>query len=282
MSIVRITILVDNYVRRRGLLAEHGWACWVETPAERLLFDTGQGQALRHNAGELGVPLATATSIALSHGHYDHTGGLAAALELAPAARVFAHPAALEAKYKRRPDGRIRAIGLPDELAELRARLVAHLVATRTPTQIGPGLWLTGEVPRVTDFEQDDNAFRLDAAGAQRDALPDDQALVVRSAAGLVVVLGCAHAGVINTLRLVRTLHPGVPLAAVVGGMHLYGASEQRVARTISALAALGVGRVTPAHCTGRRALAAFAAGLPDRCTPGEVGTVLEFELGGV
>ncbi len=282
MSIVRITILVDNYVRRRSLLAEHGWACWVETPAERLLFDTGQGQTLRHNAGELGVPLATATSIALSHGHYDHTGGLAAALELAPTARVLAHPAALEAKYKRGPDGCTRAIGLPDQLAERCARLAACLVATRTPTQVGPGLWLTGEVPRVTDFEQDDSAFRLDAAGQKHDPLADDQALVVRCAAGLVVVLGCAHAGVINTLRFVQTLHPGVPLTAVLGGMHLYGAPEQRVAKTISELAALGVGRVIPAHCTGRRALAAFAAGLPDRCTPGEVGTALEFELGGI
>lgn len=280
MSTGRITILVDNYVRRRGLLAEHGWACWVETPNCRLLFDTGQGQALLPNARELGIPLETADAIVLSHGHYDHTGALGAMLDLAPAARVFAHPAALEAKYKRAADGHVRAIGLPVPSAELRARLASRLVATRTPTQIGTGLWVTGEVPRITDFEHGDSNFFLDAAGEQPDALADDQALIVHTAAGMVVVLGCAHAGVINTLRCVRTLHPGVPLAAVLGGMHLYSVPTERITRTISELTALGVSRMIPAHCTGLPVLATLAAALPRRCTPGEVGAVFEFATG--
>jgi 7,8-dihydropterin-6-yl-methyl-4-(beta-D-ribofuranosyl)aminobenzene 5'-phosphate synthase len=280
MSMVRITILVDNYVRRRGLLAEHGWACWVETPASRLLFDTGQGQALSHNARELGVPLGTADAIVLSHGHYDHTGALADALDLCMAARVFAHPAALEAKYKRAPEGGIRTIGLPAMSDEVRARLAARLVATRTPTQIGPGLWVTGELPRVTDFELANGEFYLDAAGEQPDRLIDDQALLVRTASGLVVLLGCAHAGVINTLRFVRDLHPGVPLAALLGGMHLCNVPDERLTRTVSELNAPDVRRVVPAHCTGLTALAALAAGLSGRCTSGEVGAVFEFATG--
>jgi 7,8-dihydropterin-6-yl-methyl-4-(beta-D-ribofuranosyl)aminobenzene 5'-phosphate synthase len=280
MACVRITILVDNYVRRRGLLAEHGWSCWVETPICRLLFDTGQGQALHPNARELGIPLATADAIVLSHGHYDHTGALGAMLDLAPAARVFAHPAALEAKYKRAADGHVRVIGLSVPSAELRARLGARLVSTRTPTHISPDVWVTGEVPRVTDFEPGDDSFCLDAAGQQPDALSDDQALIVRAEAGIVVLLGCAHAGVINTLRYALTLHPGLPLVAVLGGMHLHSVPTQRVTRTLSELAVLGVSRVIPAHCTGLPVLAALATGLPRRCTPSEVGAVFEFTTG--
>ncbi len=280
MNSVRITILVDNYVRRRGLLAEHGWSCWVETSICRLLFDTGQGQALLPNASELGIELESTNAIVLSHGHYDHTGALGAMLDLAPAARVFAHPAALEAKYKRAGDGHVRAIGLSIPSADLRARLGARLVATRSPTQICPAVWVTGEVPRVADFEPGEDSFCLDAAGQQPDALSDDQALIVRTAAGIVVLLGCAHAGVINTLRYAQTLHPGLPLVAVLGGMHLHSVPTQRVTRTLSELSVLGVSRVIPAHCTGLPVLAALASGLPRRCTPSEVGAVFEFTTG--
>lgn len=280
MSLGRITILVDNYVRRRGLLAEHGWACWVETPTCRLLFDTGQGHALLPNACELGIPLEMADAVVLSHGHYDHTGGLNAVLELAPAARLFAHPRALDAKYKRAPDGSIRAIGCPASSAELRTQRAARLVATPAPTRIEIGLWVTGEVPRTTSFESGDDSFLLDAAGAQPDPLADDQALVVQTVEGLAVVLGCAHAGVVNTLRYVQALYPGIPLAAVLGGMHLSSAGTERVTRTIKELAALGIGRVIAAHCTGLAVLATLAAGLSGRCVPGEVGTVFEFTTG--
>lgn len=271
MSNARITILVDNYVRRRGLLAEHGWACWVETPTCRLLFDTGPGQALLPNARELGIPLESTNAIVLSHGHYDHTGGLGAMLDLAPAARVLAHPAALEAKYKRAADGHVHAIGLSVPSAELRTRLASRLVATRSPTQISAAAWVTGEVPRVTDFEPGDDSFCLDAAGEQPDALSDDQALIVRAAAGIVVLLGCAHAGVINTLRYALALHPGLPLVAVLGGMHLHNVPDERVTRTVSELAALGVSRVVPAHCTGVPALATLAAGPTTLITSGSV-----------
>ena len=277
MNSVRITILVDNYVRRRGLLAEHGWACWVETPTCRLLFDTGQGQALLPNARELRIPFELTDAIVFSHGHYDHTGALGAMLDLAPAARVFAHPAALDAKYKRAADGSVRAIGSPIPPTELRARLGARLVATRGPTQVSPTAWVTGEVPRVTDFEPGDDSFCLDAAGERSDALSDDQALIVRAADGMVVVLGCAHAGVINTLRYAQTLYPGLPLIAVLGGMHLQSVATKRVTRTINELAALGVNSLIPTHCTGLPVLAALATGLPRRCTPGEVGAVFEF-----
>jgi hypothetical protein len=250
MSTVRITVLVENYVRRRGLLAEHGWACWVETPTGRLLFDTGQGLALLHNARELGIALERADAILLSHGHYDHTGGLAPALEACPAARVFAHPAALEPKYKRAPDGRIRGIGAPMSFAELHTRLAGRLVATRTPTRIAPDAWLTGEVPGATDFEPGETSFFLDAAGLRRDPLSDDQALVVRRRTG---PSSCWAAPIPASLTRCTTSAPCTPACdwRASWANALAGCAVERVRRTAREFAALGIGRVCPHTALG-------------------------------
>lgn len=273
MSRVRITVLVDNCVRQPGLLAEHGWACWVETPTCRVLFDTGQGQALLHNASELGIPLSETNAIVLSHGHYDHTGALAAVSELAPAAHVYAHPAAFEAKYGRRPNGRVRENGIPGDKAGVLGRIGHRLISTIGLTDICDEVQVTGQVPRTTQFESSSGPFYLDEACQHPDSLVDDQALIVRTDAGTVVVLGCAHAGVINTLEYVAQSTSGAPIHAVIGGMHLGAASDERIDRTIEELRRRQITQVVAAHCTGANAFAALWAGLPGRCTQSEVGT---------
>jgi len=131
MSTVRITILVDNYVRQRGLLAEHGWACWVETPTCRLLFDTGQGPALQPNARELGIPLETANAIVLSHGHYDHTGALGEMLNVAPAAESWVVPLSPE-----RLAGIARAFTPPAEVIATHHKHTAPCSGQVTPAAV--------------------------------------------------------------------------------------------------------------------------------------------------
>ena len=272
MKSFRITVVVDNCVRKRGLLAEHGWACWVETPACRVLFDTGQGPALLHNARQLGISLETADAIVLSHGHYDHTGSLSAVLDLAPAARVFVHPRAFEAKYSCSPGSPARYIGMPGDRVNLPSRIADRLVPTSAPVEIAPGLQVTGEIPRTNDIEDAGGPFYLDEACVHPDPLVDDQALVIREGDGVVVVLGCAHAGVINTLEYVKQLTGGAPVRAVLGGMHLGAASRERIEWTIEEIRRRKVPQVVAAHCTGPNAFASLWAGLPGRATLCEVG----------
>lgn len=276
---VRITVLVENTAEERGLLAEHGLALWIETGSQYVLFDTGQGGALIGNAFRLGAPLSLLDRVVLSHGHYDHTGGLANALRGNGSASIYAHPDALKPKYARNADGSAREIGMPDLSKQAVERHREHLVWTGRPSEVGEGLMVTGPVPRVTGFEDTGGPFFLDPACRTPDPLLDDQAVFFASEHGTVVLLGCAHAGVINTLRYIRELTDGRPIHAVLGGMHLVGASSRRLRSTIDELKRLNIACLGPAHCTGRAATAALCNALPEQYTACHVGTRFEFNL---
>lgn len=230
---VRITVLVENTAESPRLLAEHGLAFWIEVGSQCILFDSGQGGVLVVNAYRLGISLSRVDAIVLSHEHYDHTGGLADALRGNRPNALVAHPDAMKPKFARNKDGTSREIGIPCLCRQAVERRRDQLVLTETPTPISSGLMVTGPMPRVTDFEETAGPFFLDAQCARPDLLVDNQAAFSDSTEGTVVLLGCAHAGVINTLRCVRPLTDERPIHAVLGGMHLVGASAQRLKRTI-------------------------------------------------
>ena len=278
-GIARVTVLAENSARGVGLLAEHGLSFWIEIGQRRLLFDTGQGMVLAHNAGILDIALEQVDAIVLSHGHYDHTGGLHHVLPIAPRAKVYAHPAILQPKYARSPDGISHEIGIPPASKETLRNREDALTWTEQPTEICDHLFVTGEIPRRTDYEDTGGPFFSDRKCQQADPLSDDQAMFFDSDQGTVVLLGCAHAGVINTLHYIRALTNGRPIHAVMGGMHLVTASCDRMKRTIEALRQLGVERLAPAHCTGIAATTELWNAFPSRCIPGTVSTKLEFEL---
>lgn len=258
-GVVRLTILVDN-ASGVGYGGEHGFAAHVSTPVGDILFDTGASGLVVRNAVLLGVNLARVAAVVLSHGHYDHTGGLDALDRLLPdGVPVWAaHPAVFAPRFSIRQPGSPRAIGFAaGEAARRRVRVGPE------PVEILPDVWATGVVPRRNDFEDAGGPFFLDERGERPDTIPDDQSLVILTPSGPVLLAGCAHAGIVNTmdhaadaLRL-RDFH------AVIGGMHLVHANGTRLRRTLDALAARGVRTVAPGHCTGPAASAALAAAFP-------------------
>lgn len=267
LKTIQVTVLVDNSVPIRGLLAEHGLAFHVQSGPDSLLFDTGQSCLLIDNAKQLGIDLSPLKTLALSHGHYDHTGGLRAVRECARHATVYAHPGFAIPRYVRDRDGTFRSIGITNpnlEAAQAHPSLVLH---TRQRTEVLPDIFLTGEIPRQTDFEDTGGPFFLDESGTQPDPILDDQALFFDTHDGVVVLPGCAHAGIVNTLLHVNHLTHGRPIHAVLGGMHLINASPERISRTVAALRNLGIQRLAPSHCTGMAATACLWHEFPQACT---------------
>jgi len=275
MSSRRIVVLVENIASRDDLVAEHGLSVWIEANGLRFLFDTGQGGALVRNAEALGIALKSADAVLLSHGHYDHTGGLAHVLDRQDPPALHIHPAAVEPKYSRGAGGPVRDVGMPLKVRDF-VRSAPGLRWTVGPTEVCPGLFLTGPVPRRNSFEDTGGPFFSDEQCRVPDALTDDQAAFMDTPEGLVVVLGCAHSGVINTLRYIRDLGWRAPIRAVMGGMHLLNAGRERMDRTAEALKEFEIGQLFPAHCTGREATGRLSREFPGQCHPFSSGTVLE------
>lgn len=261
----QLTVISENTARGAGLLGEHGLAYWLDTGTHRVLFDTGQGMALENNAARLGIDLGRADVIVLSHGHYDHVSGLAAALKAAPRAALWFHPAATERKFIRSEDGRARRISIDFmERAEFGESRAVYRVTE--PTEIVPGVWLTGEVPRTNDFEDVGGPFFLDESLAIPDPIADDMALYLPGDDSLSVIFGCAHAGAINTLEHIFRQTGSLQVHTLIGGLHLAAASPVRMDRTVAALRALTPQRMGFCHCTGARAIHRLWNEFPSAC----------------
>lgn len=275
---LRITILVDNTVRRRGLLAEHGLAFWIEADGRHLLFDTGQGEALSRNAARLGIPLRTTEKVILSHGHGGHTGGLMQLLQLgAYRAEYYVHPAALHPKFGPSTSPPHPEIGISEGSRTVLRLPWCRRTWTKGPTEVITGIHVTGEIPRRNPFEDTGGTYYLDEAGIEEDRFPDDQAAFIETPAGLVVFLGGAHAGVVNTLEYVAELAGSNRICAVLGGMHLTRVDKQRLDATVESLERYDVQQIVPVHCTDMPAIAHVWSRLPGRCLDCSVGTRLTF-----
>jgi 7,8-dihydropterin-6-yl-methyl-4-(beta-D-ribofuranosyl)aminobenzene 5'-phosphate synthase len=257
---IRITTLSEN-TANFGYLAEWGLSILVEADGLRILMDTGLSFSAVHNAQLMGIDLSTIDRIVLSHGHADHTGGLREVLRRGGGeVEVIAHPDIWAPKYVRR-DGKTEEqyIGIPFSRGELESRS-ARFTLEREPVHITEHIMTTGEIPMLSGYEEiETNLFVREDGVLHPDHLADDLALVIDANFGLVVILGCAHRGIINTLRHAQRLTSKELVYAAIGGTHLFLASDKRIERTIPNLKEIGIQRLGVSHCTGFHASARLA-----------------------
>ena len=273
----RITILCDNSVGRlSGTLGEHGFAALVEWEGGSLLFDTGQGETILHNALRMNRDLHRVGQLALSHGHCDHTGGLLPLLRNCGGKEIFAHPAIFSRRYRVKDTGESIPIGIPYEEHFLRGAGGRFALSDRF-REIAEAIFLTGEVPRKSPFEKGDAGQFCDDGGCSPDLVPDDQSLIISGNRGLVLLLGCCHAGLVNTIEHAMEKTGVEDIYAVIGGTHLGFSDQTRLDETVKALRGYGVYKLCVGHCTGFAAAARLFREFPGQFQPAQVGFTIEF-----
>lgn len=273
----RITVLCENSVGPlSGTLGEHGFSALIEpSHGDPLLFDTGQGLTLLHNARRMNKDLSRVRQVVISHGHYDHAGGLKPLLEECGTKQVYSHPSVFRSRFRIKDSGECFPIAIPASREELEAAGATFDLSDEFRA-IAPGIFLTGEVPRVTGFESGDQGLYCDCTGQELDTTPDDQSLVLETGKGLVLVLGCCHAGLVNTVEHVAYMTGRRDIFAVIGGTHLGFSSHEQIGMTVTALRAMGVKKLAASHCTGFVASARMSREMPKEFQVAMVGYTLE------
>ena len=273
----RITVLCENSVGPlSGTIGEHGFSALIEQEgADPLLFDTGQGLTLLNNARRMNKDLSKVKQVVISHGHYDHAGGLKPLLEECGPKQVFGHTGIFKPRYRVKDTAECYPIGIPASREELEA-LGASFDLSKEFKELAPGVCLTGQVPRVTDFEIGDQGLYCDCGGHEADNTPDDQSLLLETEKGLVLLLGCCHSGLINTLEHVATMTGRRDVYAVIGGTHLGFCGQEQLTSTVAALRGMGIKKLAASHCTGFAASARLLREFPKEFQQAMVGYTLE------
>ncbi|MBI5593154.1 MAG: MBL fold metallo-hydrolase [Deltaproteobacteria bacterium] len=276
-----ITILCDNYVGRPGFIGEHGFSALIESGDNRYLFDAGSGVGLSFNLKLLEKDLKGVSRIFLSHGHYDHTGGLKWALQEMGSVNVVAHPAVFSRHFVKNPllfANEPRYIGSPASREELSA-LGAEFTWVDQTRQVEDGLWFVTGVPcKAGQSFQDPQLLLQDGEGFSPDPISDDASLLIETATDPVLLLGCAHAGVLNILDHLQDSLKIRKLRAILGGTHLMFFSPDRIAAVIRRFEDFGVEQVGVCHCTGMNAAVALGAHFKNRFATAATGSVFSFD----
>ena len=285
MAKIILTILCDNTaVMKEGIRAEHGFSTLIEWDDTRILFDTGQSDVFWHNAGVMGKDLASVDSVVLSHGHYDHTGGLLSLARFNGKSMVIGHKDVFAPRYKKQKDGSLKYIGCPYTQAYLESRGL-NFKFVSTHFEIAPDIFYISEVPLTNGFEKGDPLLvaKNDKGISVPDPFMDDASLYIRTPQGLVVVLGCSHRGVINILKQILTLEGDVPIFTIIGGTHLSRVGRNQTEKTIETLREINPHALGVSHCTGLEAADEMKKTFGNRFFRATAGTVITIgEEGGV
>jgi 7,8-dihydropterin-6-yl-methyl-4-(beta-D-ribofuranosyl)aminobenzene 5'-phosphate synthase len=269
-----VTSLMDDYCPVRRLHGEHGLSLLIEMSGARILFDTGQGPAFMDNAQALGLDLSGIDAVVLSHGHYDHGGGLFGLYERLgdSAPPLFAGKDFDGPRYSRGKDG-LKEIGIPKPLLPPGAPRPITIAAMET---LAPGIHIVPAAERVDGTPSPARFRRAGEAGEMADGFDDELSLVIETPDGLAVLAGCAHRGITNILAAALQAFPGSPLAAVIGGFHLVDASGDDLEAMAGTIAAFDPGLLACSHCTGLEGFAALSRAMPGRTRWLACGTTIE------
>lgn len=274
---LRLTVLMDDQPGGFGLLSEHGLSFFIEADDFCLLFDTGQSGLFLRNAESLRVDLHDTGVLVLSHGHYDHTGGLADLLSLNHSIQVYCNHAVLLSRYSRQPDRELKSIGIPKKSSEALNCIFNSVHLVSRPTLLTPDIGITGFVQRHAPFENTGGLFYLDQRGQNPDLINDDLSMWFKSEKGLVIVTGCCHSGLVNTVEYIMSISKEKRVFSIIGGLHLLNASGERLEETCRYLKHLSPDSLYACHCTGTGSTDFLRNYLPFKVENGRVGLSLEF-----
>lgn len=247
---LQITALMDNNLTgRKDLMCEHGLSVLVTSGGKSVLFDCGSSEKMLYNARKLGVDLRKLDAVVLSHAHYDHAGGFRFLAEQYPVAKIFTGPGFFEEKYAV-SDNCFKNLSAGFDRTFLAERGIAHTFVEGV-AEILPGVHVVSGFPRIEPMETIPERFlRLTESGLVPDDFGDELCVALETGEGIVVLVGCAHPGIINMVRHVNAVL-GMPVRAVLGGIHLSEADPARIRYTVDALEEMGVTLLGLSHCSG-------------------------------
>ena len=269
---MKITVLTDNKVRKRGYLAEHGLSLYIEHNHVYSLFDTGQSDLFIKNAIKANIDLNKIDQVIISHGHYDHGGGIKYLPKLIKKPKVFIQKKAFASKYARNDyDDAYRNVSFESFPVENEYMIIDGNV------NINENVTLLTNIPHTVKYEKASQTFFIKTdQGMVLDELDDEQVLVINTEDGLAVFIGCSHPGIINCLSYVKEVFPDSPINVLVAGMHLEKVDDERLSRTINALSEINIKHIIPLHCTGLMAIAAIKKSFDEKCIILNAGETIE------
>jgi len=267
---MEILTLVENLAYQQGTLGEHGLSFLVKSGSRQILFDTGQSDLLVHNAKKLNIDLYAVDAVVISHGHYDHTGGLAAFFDINDHAPVWIKPEAFEDKLSV-TTGNSRFIGIDKDVVQKYRERFCFLTEQM---EVAPGLIVVPQVNHYYSFEQSSSAMMVHKEShTEVDSFDDELFMLYNHPEGLTVFAGCAHRGIANICRTAIDVTANPRIRLVLGGTHLKGASKGRIEKTVEAFGQMAVERYGLCHCTGLPAFMAFSDRFEEQVRYAHVGT---------
>lgn len=265
---IKITVLNDNRLCDNSCESEHGLSLYLEINGHKILMDVGQSEIFKRNAEKLGINLNDIAKIVLSHGHYDHGKGLHYANK---GVELICHPDSCMYRYSTRTE-QYGGIGYTKEELEQDFKLVM----TKEPYKIYDDIYFLGEIPRKFDFEGKETPMTLEDGSG--DLVPDDSSIAINTKDGLIVISGCAHSGICNTIEYAKEVTGQDRVYAVIGGFHLKELNDNTES-TIQYFRGSGVNKVILAHCTSDKVCEEFKSRLSDKMQVDVLGTGKSYEF---